>query len=502
MNWARRHWLELLLTVLLAVPWLSLFGLGLLWLWQNHRVFEWAVAAAALGLVGWPIRALLRRRARARAAALLAGESGREGDWDTESAEAWAKVVRFAEETKPLDLDDLGRAEALARETVALVAAHFHPGQVDPMARVTLPEALLVSEQVAHRLRRWVMELPGASRIRISDALWLQRLVDRYGRAAQLAYDVGETLYRVARAGANPVQAIAQEGQRLAFGATGGFLGNNLRRAATAKLIHETGRAAIDLYSGRLRLSSLELAELARADAESAQPEAPPRLLLVGQANSGKTSLLNALAGSARALVGSLPSEGPVREHLVTVEGRPALNIADMPPLADPARFLKEAARADMILWVASATQPGRGPDVAALEALRGWAGEQRSHRPPPILAAMTHADLLRPAAEWAPPYDLDKPGGAKARSLRAARDSVAASLLLPPESVIPIALPDGGPTWNVDVLWERLVAELDSARRARNERLLDEGATASAMVEANRALRGGWRLLKSAVKQ
>jgi hypothetical protein len=299
------------------------------------------------------------------------------------------------------------------------------------MARITLPEALLVTEQVAHRLRRWVIQLPGSSRIRISDALWLQRLVDRYGSAAQMAYDVGETLYRVARAAANPVQAVAQEGQRLAFGATGGFLGNNLRRAATDKLIHETGRAAIDLYSGRLRLSSIELAELARADAAAAAPEAPPRLLLVGQANSGKTSLLNALAGAARAHVGALPSEGPVREHLVTVEGKPALNIADMPPLSDTKRFLREAERADMILWVVSATQPGRQADVAALEALRGWAGEQRSRRPPPLLAAMTHADLLRPAAEWSPPYDLENPASPKARSIQAARDAVATTLLL-----------------------------------------------------------------------
>jgi len=502
MTWARRHWLELLLAVLLALPWLSLFGLGLLWLWQNHRVLEWAVAAAALGLIGWPIRVLLRRRAQARAAALLAGEDRPESGWDAEEAEAWAKVVRFAEEAKPLDFDALDRAEALSRQTIELVATHYHPGQADPMARVTLPEALLVTEQVAHRLRQWVIQLPGSSRLRISDALWLQRLVDRYGTAAQMAYDIGETIYRVGRAAANPIQAVAQEGQRLAFGATGGFLGNNLRRAATAKLIHETGRAAIDLYSGRLRLSSVELAELARADAAQAAPEVPPRLLLVGQAKAGKTSLLNALAGAARAHVGVLPSEGPVREHLVTVEGRPALNIADMPPLSDPKRFLREAERADMILWVASATQPGRGPDVAALEALRGWAGGQRSRRPPPVLAAMTHADLLRPAAEWSPPYDVEKPSGPKARGIRAARDAVAAAFLLPPDSVIPLALPENAPAWNLDRLWERVVAELESARRARNERLLDEGGTPTALVEANRAVRGGWSLLKSAMKR
>lgn len=502
MSWARRHRLELLLATLLALPWLSLFALGLLWLWQNHRIVEWAVAAAVLGLAGWPIRIVLRRRARERAAALLAGEEAPDAAWGAEEAEAWAKVQRFAEEAKPLDFDDLGRAEALARETVELVAKHYHPGLTDPMARVTLPEALLVTEQAAQRLRRWVVQLPGASRIRISDALWVQRMVDRYGAAAWLAYEIGETAWRAARVAVNPLQAVAQEARRYLSDKGVDYLGGNLRRGATAALIHATGRAAIDLYSGRLRLSATELAELARADAASAESEAPPRLLLVGQAKAGKSSLLNALAGAARAHVGALPSEGPVREHLVTVEGRPALNIADMPPLADPRRFLREAERADMILWVASATQPGRGPDLAALEALRGWAGEQRSRRPPPVLAAMTHADQLRPAAEWSPPYDVEKPATPKARSIQAARDAVAAALLLPAEAIIPVALPEGAPAWNLDRLWERVAAELDSARRARHERLMEEGATPSALVEANRALRSGWSLLKSAVKQ
>ncbi|WP_424814694.1 GTPase family protein [Roseococcus sp. YIM B11640] len=502
MNWARRHAVELLLAVLLALPWLSLFGLGLLWLWQNGRVLEWALAAAALGLLGWPLRILVRRRARERAAALMAGEERPVEGWDAEESAAWEKVLRFAEEAKPLEFDDLARAESLARETVELVAGHFHPGQRDPTARVTLPEALLVTEQVAHRLRKWVISLPGSSRIRISDALWLQRFVDRYGTAARMAYDVGETAWRLFRAVANPPQAIAQEGQRLAFGATGNFLSGNFRRNATAALIHATGRAAIDLYSGRLRLSVTELAELERADAATAEAESPPRLLLVGQAKAGKTSLLNALAGAARAHVGAAPSEGPVREHLVTVEGRPALNIADMPPLADQRRFLREAGRADMILWVVSATQPGRGPDAAALDALREWAGNQRLSRPPPVLAAMTHADLLRPAAEWSPPYDLVSPASPKARNIAAARDSVASALGLPVDSVVPVAVPDGAAAWNIEALWAHIAAGLDGARRSRHERLREEGAHPGLATEANRAVRGGWSLLKSALKQ
>jgi hypothetical protein len=136
---------------------------------------------------------------------------------------------------------------------------------------------------------------------------------------------------------------VAQEANRMAFGQATSFLGGNLRGAITRQLILETGRAAIELYSGRLRLSAHELADAARADTGQAAGEAPLRLLLVGQANAGKTSLLNALAGTLRGEVGPLPGEGPVREHLVTQEGRPALAVADMPPLDDAAAFLAQA---------------------------------------------------------------------------------------------------------------------------------------------------------------
>ncbi|MCX7370861.1 MAG: GTP-binding protein HSR1, partial [Alphaproteobacteria bacterium] len=66
MTWLRRFWPEALLAILLALPWAALFVLGLLWLWDNARVLEWALASAALLLAGLPLRAMVRRRAEAR----------------------------------------------------------------------------------------------------------------------------------------------------------------------------------------------------------------------------------------------------------------------------------------------------------------------------------------------------------------------------------------------------------------------------------------------------
>src|SRR5262245_48795263 len=69
-----------------------------------------------------------------------------------------------------------------------------------------------------------------------------------------------------------------------------------------------------------------------------------------------------------------------------------------------------EAERADLIIWVASAMQPARGPDRKGLDALRAWATAQLARRPPFILLTLTRVDELRPAAEWEPPYDISAP--------------------------------------------------------------------------------------------
>jgi hypothetical protein len=51
----RRYWPETLLFMAVALPWLSLFTLGFLWLWQSGHVWVWAMAATALGLLAWPL---------------------------------------------------------------------------------------------------------------------------------------------------------------------------------------------------------------------------------------------------------------------------------------------------------------------------------------------------------------------------------------------------------------------------------------------------------------
>jgi hypothetical protein len=171
-----------------------------------------------------------------------------------------------------------------------------------------------------------------------------------------------------------------------------------------------------------------------------------------------------------------LPVTSHAAEYLLEQEGHPTVTLVDTPGLDEPAESAAEVRaqveRADLIVWVASATQPARGPDRKQLDEIRAWAGAQLMRRPAPILLALTHVDELRPAAEWAPPYDVAAPSGAKARAIRAAMNAVAGALDLRVDTIVPVAMPSGRVTYNLDALWTRIAVELDEAKLVQLDRL------------------------------
>src|SRR4029077_10169907 len=100
--------------------------------------------------------------------------------------------------------------------------------------------------------------------------LWLQRQNDQYGTVAQTGWRVGYGIWRFVRATLNPLQALGQETSGMMVERTLGVLSYRLRSYATRLLILETGRAAIDLYSGRLTLSEDEMRAAQQSDLAAA----------------------------------------------------------------------------------------------------------------------------------------------------------------------------------------------------------------------------------------
>jgi uncharacterized protein len=94
---------------------------------------------------------------------------------------------------------------------------------------------------------------------------------------------LGFGLWRVIRAVLNPLQAAGQETSGAFFERTAKVLSYRARAYATRLLILEVGRAAIDLYSGRLALSDTELRSAQERDMAGATATSiPVRIVLVG----------------------------------------------------------------------------------------------------------------------------------------------------------------------------------------------------------------------------
>src|SRR5690606_11688895 len=168
----------------------------------------------------------------------------------------------------------------------------------------------------------------------------------------------------------------------------------------------------------------------------------PLRLLVAGQVNAGKSSLVNALSEEVSAAVDALPATPSFRAYELRREGLPAALIIDSPGLQggseEIARIIDAAAESDLILWVVDASRADREYDRAALDAVRGHFAERPNRRRPPMMLVLTHIDRLRPFQEWSPPYDVASGEQPKAKSIRSAMESIGADLGFTLGDIIP----------------------------------------------------------------
>src|SRR5260370_30042914 len=126
-EFTRRYWPEVLLTVVVVVPWLALLALGIVWLWQGGHVWRWAIAAAALSLLAWPLSSTVRRRANKEARVALGDIAEPSPGWTTVERDAWGDVLAIADKTEPFGFTEIEPFVACAVATIEAVARRFHP---------------------------------------------------------------------------------------------------------------------------------------------------------------------------------------------------------------------------------------------------------------------------------------------------------------------------------------------------------------------------------------
>jgi predicted GTPase len=214
--------------------------------------------------------------------------------------------------------------------------------------------------------------------------------------------------------------------------------GNLLLWFYTAYL-NRLGAYLVELHSGRLRVGVRRYRELVLAQKQNdeaspvltrAQAEHPHvTITTMGQAKVGKSSFINAVLGAERAHTDVIRStEEVTRYDLRSAEDGTCLMILDTvgyghsgPKEDNVKATLSAAQESDLLVLVLHARNPARQADVELLRSLRSWYASRPDLRMPPILAVVTHIDLLSPAMEWSPPYDWRSPKRPKEESIRQA---------------------------------------------------------------------------------
>jgi predicted GTPase len=235
-----------------------------------------------------------------------------------------------------------------------------------------------------------------------------------------------------------------------------------LKRAA----LQEAASVAIDLYSKRFELAHSELGTskaVLRDERLQAPPIEPLRVVFVGQLSAGKSSLINGLMGTLSAEVSTLPTTSGVTLYQCKLEGIDLLHLVDLPGLdgteVAQTQALEQMTQSDLVIWVLQANQPARSLDKKLKARFDAFylQQENRSRRKPTVVAAISQVDRLRPATEWAPPYDLEQGDSPVARLIR---DAVAYNQeLLEPDLALAVAAGADQPGFNIDRL-EALITE------------------------------------------
>lgn len=400
--------------------------------------------------------------------------------WTARDREAYKLVearAKQGEKVPPEKLGEIGFYVQTAQEMAKELAAFYHPDTKDPIDYLTVPEVLAVIELASHDMRELVDEhLPGGHLLTIRD--W------KRARQLQQWYQAGSNVWWTISALFNPFETgLRYLASQVGVAQPLKLLQQNLYVWFYTAYVQRMGNYLIDLNSGRLRVGAERYRELVeKLKAEQAAPGSSPMekqatgplppeqdddpvervskvtITLVGQVKAGKSSLVNALLGEERARTGVVPTtEGIDRYELLTPGIPTRLVVQDTVgygyegPRADQVNRTAEAVQqSDLVFLVLHARNPGRQADLDMLKQLEEWFNKRPELKSPPIIAVLTHVDLLSPAMEWAPPYDWVSGTRTKERNIREAVATVREQLGERVVAVVPVCA-SGGRVYGVD---------------------------------------------------
>jgi hypothetical protein len=400
--------------------------------------------------------------------------------WTTRDQEAWELIKARADRAAKISSDQLVQFQFYVDEAqeIAIELAHFyHPNAKDPIGSLTIPEILAVVELAAHDMAQIVDQyLPGGHLLTIND----------WRRAKQVSewYQTANNAYWLISAVFSPINTgIRYSASKLGMSRPFQLLQQNLLTWFYTAYVHRIGSYLIDLNSGRLRVGAARYQELRTgmsavssietSDGDAAEQVREVTLTVLGQVKAGKSSLINALLGEQRAKTDVLPATDNITRFELQPEGIPTrlvlldtVGYGHTGPREDQLRATEEAARhSDLLLLVVQARNPARQADLAMIQGLENWFASKPDLKVPPILAVMTHIDLLSPATEWAPPYDWTKSKRPKETQVQQAWLALQDQLGQHLAAIVPVCTAPGKVYGVQESLLPGLVGFLDEAR-------------------------------------
>lgn len=379
-------------------------------------------------------------------------------------------------------------------------------GELSSALRFTVPELLLVFSEATQRYRQVVVNhLPFAETINIGSVLQLYK---RQETIRQSAYWIN-SLRRTVRL-LHPIAAVSGELREQLTQRMFTHAGRKIHTGMQRLLLQELLQVTMDLQSGRLKSSDEELkfhdSAAYKKDLQSAAGNLEPlRIALVGQINSGKSSLVNALLNQLRAETDSLPSTDQSTVYIMDKAGYPPMHFIDMAGIdsldSNTTAIAESVCDADIIVHLVKANQPARSADSEFYLALQKRERDLPRRRMPPAFMVMTHIDQLSPKALWNPPYDMSSED-MKAVNIRHALESARAQIGLPEETVaIPVCLSEQRGLYNVEaVLAQLMLVESDAINSQLNRRRLELGQQGVGWIQRWEQLQRFGRVLGKSV--
>lgn len=476
---ARFYLRGVMISLALLLPLISLLPLGWLWLWQHGYAFTWLGAAFSLAIIGYLVQAAALRRTIKQSPELEPRDDidamPPDPGWTEREQAAWNAVEAVAADVRPSELGDRDRALNLGLRTIEAVARQIHPQDRNPLWKFTIPEALALVERVSADLRPFVIDnIPLGDQLTVGQVLKIYRWRSAIGMAER-AYDIWRLVRLI-----NPVTAAAQEAREQITKRLYANVRDQLAKQLARAYVREVGRAAIDLYGGRLRVSQAALAEHVSASTlrdrlAGAGMAEPLRILVAGQAGAGKSSLVNALAKEVRAVVDAPGGTRDFQAYELEIEGLADTLVIDSPRVGATAKeqkqFAAKAGESDLIVWTLAADREDATGDQQALAGIRKHFAARPHRRTPPILIALTHIDSLSGVSGTA--HGPMASQGAVVEMLR----QISSALQVPPDDVVPVSLAADRAPYNVDQLTRRIAARVPDARQAQLLRLMEDAA-------------------------